>query len=218
MKKTLENLNILTVIFVVTLVIANVVTGKIINTNIILFGNIVTIPGAIICYPITYLITDIVGEIWGKSKANDIVRYGFIGQIVGTLIIMVTKYTPYLDIDTQKAYIKLLGQNWIFVIGSLVAYLISQHVDVVIFHKLRDYFISTNKNVFKYKWIWNNASTIISQFIDTLIFIIIAFGFGFGWLFNNQFTLINMLIGQYFVKFIIALLDTPIFYILTRKH
>lgn len=56
-----------------------------------------------------------------------------------------------------------------------------------------------------------------SQFVDTLIFITIAFGFGFGWIFNNQITLIGMLIGQYLIKLIIAALDTPFFYFLTKN-
>lgn len=57
-----------------------------------------------------------------------------------------------------------------------------------------------------------------SQFVDTLIFITIAFGFGFGWIFNNQIALIGMLIGQYLVKLIIAALDTPFFYFLTKNR
>ncbi len=210
MKKTKSNLDLLTIIFVVSLVIANVITGKIINTGLSLFGEPITIAGAVICYPITYLITDIVGEIWGKTEANKIVKYGFIGQIIATLIIVLTTYTPYADIEMQQAYIKLLGQNWIFVIGSLSAYLVSQYLDVVIFHKIK-------AKSDKHKWIRNNASTMTSQLIDTLIFIVIAFGFGFGWIFNNPIALINMIIGQYLIKLLIALCDTPFFYFFTRK-
>lgn len=211
MRKTQENLNLLTIIFVVALVVANAVTGKIIDTGITLFGNPITIAGAIICYPITYLITDIVGEVWGKQEANKIVKYGFIGQVIATLIIFVTTYTPYVDPTMQYAYVKLLGQNWVFVIGSLSAYLVSQYLDVHIFHKLKS---KSNKK----KWLRNNASTIISQFVDTVIFITIAFGLGFGWLFDNHIALLNMIIGQYAIKFVIALMDTPFFYFFTREE
>lgn len=211
MRKTKETLNILTVIFIVSLVIANVITGKVIDTGLTLFGQPLTIAGAIVCYPICYLITDIVGEMWGKHEANQIVKYGFIGQVIATLIIVVTTYTPYIDPEMQNAYIKLLGQNWVFVVGSLSAYLISQYLDVHIFHKLKE-----NKS--EHKWLRNNASTMISQFVDTAIFITIAFGFGFGWIFDNQTALLNMLIGQYLIKLIIAVLDTVPFYILTRQR
>lgn len=212
MRKTQETLNILTIVFIVSLVIANVITGKIIDTGFTLFGQPLTIAGAIICYPVCYLITDVVGELWGKQEANKIVRYGFIGQIIATLIIVITTYTPYVDPTMQHAYVKLLGQNWVFVVGSLLAYLVSQYLDVHIFHKLKE------KTDGKKKWIRNNASTMTSQFVDTAIFITIAFGFGFGWIFDNQIALLNMLIGQYLIKLIIAVLDTPIFYILTKER
>ena len=212
MKKTTEYLNILTIVFIVCLVISNVITGKIIDTGITLFGQPLTIAGAIICYPICYLITDVVGEIWGKQEASKIVKYGFIGQVLATLIIILTTYTPYIDADMQSAYTKLLGQNWVFVVGSLSAYLVSQYLDVHIFHKLKE---KTNG---KHKWIRNNASTMLSQLVDTAIFITIAFGLGFGWLFNNPIALINMLIGQYAIKLLCAVVDTPFFYLLTREH
>lgn len=212
MRRTPEALNILTIVFIVSLVISNVITGKVVDTGITLFGNPVTIAGAVICYPICYLITDIVGEMWGKREANKIVKYGFIGQVLATLIIVATTYTPYLDMDMQAAYVKLLGQNWVFVVGSLSAYLASQYLDVHIFHTLKE---KTNG---KSKWIRNNASTMLSQLVDTAIFIIIAFGFGFGWIFDNQVALLNMVIGQYLIKLIIAVLDTVPFYILTRER
>ena len=212
MRRTPEALNILTIVFIVSLVISNVITGKVIDTGITLFGNPVTIAGAVICYPICSLITDIVGEMWGKREANKIVKYGFIGQVLATLIIVATTYTPYLDMDMQAAYVKLLGQNWVFVAGSLSAYLASQYLDVHIFHTLKE---KTNG---KSKWIRNNASTMLSQFVDTAIFIVIAFGFGFGWIFDNQVALLNMVIGQYLIKVIIAVLDTVPFYILTKER
>lgn len=217
MKKTENNLRLLGVLFAVSLVIANVVTGKLIETGIPLFGATITIPGAALCYAITFLITDIVGEIWGKKEANEIVKFGFIAQVLATVLIMITQYLPAVDPAMQKSYTMLLGQNIVFVIGSLVAYLISQSWDVMIFHRIREKAIKKygyNKN----RWIWNNASTMTSQILDTVIFIGIAFGLGFGWLFDSSMwpTLGAMMIGQYLIKFIIAILDTPFFYLLTR--
>lgn len=216
-KRNQESLNILTVIFVVTLVISNVLTGKIIDTGLTLFGQPVTIAGAVMCYPVTYLITDIVGEVWGKKEANKIVKYGFTGQLIATFLIIVATYTPCVDAEMQQAYVKLLGQNWIFVLGSLLAYLASQHLDVVLFHGIRDKYIEKYGSTKGGRWIWNNVSTITSQLVDTAIFITISFGIGFEWLWNNQEALINMIIGQYVIKFIIALCDTPFFYLCTTN-
>lgn len=202
-------------LFGISLVISNVVTGKLIYTGISLFGTVITLPGAAVCYAITFLITDIVGELWGKEEANLIVRWGMIGQILATLLIIFTQYLPAADPDMQTAYVSLLGQNWIFVVGSLVAYIASQSWDVFVFHKLRDKYKGTRG-----RWLWNNASTLTSQIIDTVLFIGISFGIGFGWLWNSEMhsTLAAMMVGQYLFKAILALIDTPFFYFFTRER
>ncbi len=219
MKKNENNLMILNIIFVVALVISNVVTGKLIYTGISIFkGTVVTLPGAGICYAITFLITDVIGELWGKKQANRTVVLGLIGQIFATTLIVLTQFLPAADSEMQLAYEKVLGQNWIFVIASLAGYICSQLWDVWIFHKIRERVIA-KKGSNRARWIWNNASTMTSQIIDTIVFISIAFGFGFGWFFKKEMhlTLLSMLIGQYIFKFILAVLDTPFFYLLTRN-
>ena len=218
MKKTNSNLIGINMVFVVSLVISNVVTAKLFSTGITLFGNILTLPGAAVCYAITFLATDVIGEIWGKKEANRTVRWGFVGQMVATGLIILTQYLPAADPEAQAAYEKLLGQNWIFVIGSMVAYFASQSWDVYFFHKIRDKYLAKHGTTAS-RWIWNNASTMTSQIIDTVLFIGIAFGIGFGWLFDRNMwpTLAAMMIGQYVLKFILAALDTPFFYLLTRR-
>ena len=218
MKKTNNNLILLSMIFAVSLVISNVVTAKTINTGIPLIkGAPIVIPGAVLCYAITFLMTDIIGEIWGKKEANKTVLFGFIAQVIATILIIFTQKLPATDPVMQDAYNMLLGQNIIFVIGSLVAYFMSQSWDVWFFHKIRNKYLSKSESNRRKRWIWNNASTMTSQIIDTIVFIGIAFGLGFGWLWNNPIGLLNMFIGQYLIKFILAALDTPIFYLLTRK-
>ena len=220
MKKTDKNLILLCMIFAVSLVISNVVTGKLIDIPIDLFGGHIQLPGAAVCYAITFLMTDVIGEIWGKKEANQCVRWGFICQILASLLILFTQYLPAVDPDMQGSYDALLGQNWMFVIGSLVAYYASQSWDVHIFHKVRDKMIAKDPNNFHKRWIWNNLSTMTSQIIDTILFIGIAFGIGFGWLFDSAMlpTLGAMCVGQYLLKALLALIDTPIFYLLTRKR
>lgn len=219
MKKTQSNLILLCMIFAVSLVISNVVTAKTIETGIPLInGMTISIPGAALCYAITFLMTDVIGEIWGKKEANKAVLFGFICQTIATLLIIFTQILPATSQDMQHAYDMLLGQNIIFVIGSLVAYFISQSWDVYIFHKIRDKYIAKHGDTKGGRWIWNNASTMTSQILDTVIFIGISFGLGFGWIWSNPIGLLNMFIGQYLVKFILAALDTPIFYLLTNKR
>lgn len=207
-------------VFVVALVISNVVTAKLFATGIMLFGTALTLPGAALCYAITFLATDVIGEIWGKAEANRTVRWGFVGQMLATLLIIATQYLPASDPEAQAAYDRLLGQNWIFVIGSMVAYFASQSWDVYFFHKIRDKYIAKHGSTAGGRWIWNNGSTMTSQIIDTVLFIGIAFGLGFGWLFDRAMwpTLFAMMVGQYLLKFILAAIDTPFFYLLTRKR
>ena len=219
MKKTNSNLIGINMIFVVALVISNVVTAKLFATGLNLFGSPLTLPGAALCYAITFLATDVIGEIWGKKEANRTVRWGFVGQVVATLLIILTQYLPAADAEAQAAYERLLGQNWIFVIGSMVAYFASQSWDVFFFHKIRDKYIEKHQTTDKGRWIWNNASTMTSQIIDTVLFIGISFGIGFGWFFDKTMwaSLAGMMIGQYVLKFILAAVDTPFFYLLTNK-
>lgn len=218
MKKTINNLILLNVIFAVSLVISNVVTAKLIDTGVPLFGGIIKLPGAGVCYAFTFLATDIIGEIWGKEEANKTVLFGLAGQIFATLLIILTQFLPAADPAMQETYTKLLGQNWIFVVASLAGYIVSQKWDIWVFHKIREKYIAKHGHT-KHRWIWNNASTMTSQIFDTVVFIGIAFGLGFGWLFQAEMrpVLASMMVGQYIFKLLLAALDTPFFYLLTRK-
>lgn len=216
MRKTNGNLITLNVVFVVCLIVANVVTAKVIDTGIRFDDTPILIPGAALTYAMTFLCTDIIGEIWGKREANKAVWRGFFAQMIALSLILLTQLLPAYDEEMQEAYEKLLGQTPMFVLGSLVAYLCSQRWDVWIFHKIRGSFFADPK----YRWIWNNASTMTSQIIDTAIYISIAFGIGFGWFFKEGgMTLtLYMIMGQYLLKAGLAILDTPFFYFFTRKQ
>ena len=216
MKKTNDNLILLGMVFAISLTTANVLTARILDTGFTLMGNSVLIPGAFITYAISYLITDVVGEIWGKTEANKLVKFGFIAQLIATVLIVLTGYLPvaqgYENVET--AYQTLLGTStWVFV-GSMTAYTVSQASDVLVFHAVRDYFVKKHGNN-KHRWLWNNASTLSSQLLDTVIFITISFGFGMKLPFN---VILPMMVGQYCAKAIVALCDTPFFYIMTRNR
>lgn len=219
MKKNEFNYTVWLVIFVIGIVVANVVGSRVITTGLSIGGISLSTSGGAITYAFTFLATDIVGEIWGKEKAQGMVKYGFIGQIFATLLIILTGYCPATDAVMDGAYQTLLGQNWVFVIGSLCAYYVSQSWDVFIFHKLRDKYHKTHADDGRGRWIWNNASTCTSQIWDTCIYAIISFGFGMGWLWTAETrkALLGMIIGQYLLKACLALLDTPFFYFFTRK-
>lgn len=199
MKKTEQNLQILIGIFVVSLIVANIVSAKIVS-----FWGLV-IPAAIVAYPLTFLITDIIGEIWGKEMANRAVKIGFICQIISLVLIGLSILLPVAPFaDNQAQFVGIMKSSFRVVAASLVAYLVSQSWDVWLFHKLKE------KCNSKHKWLRNNASTLTSQMIDTAIFITIAF---WGVVPNIWV----MILSQYLIKAVYALLDTIPFYLLTKN-
>lgn len=199
MKKTEQNLQILIGIFVVSLIVANIVSAKIVS-----FWGMV-IPAAIVAYPLTFLITDVIGEIWGKDMANKTVKIGFICQLVSLTLIGLSILLPVAPFaDNQAEFVGIMKSSFRVVTASLVAYLISQSWDVWLFHKLKE------KCNGKHKWLRNNASTLTSQMIDTAIFITIAF---WGVVPN----ILVMILSQYLIKAVYALLDTIPFYLLTKN-
>ncbi len=214
MKKTETNLLLIQTIFVISIVVANIVGCKVIDLGASLFGLPLLLSGGAITYAFTFLCTDVIGEIWGKKEANRAVILGFIGQVFAIALIVITQYTPTQDTEMQAAYETLLGQSPMFCLGSLVAYLCSQSWDVWIFHKVRNMFFGSPNR----RWIWNNVSTMSSQIIDTFIYAVIAFGFGMGWLFEpGGFSqILSIFLGQYLLKFALAIIDTPFFYALTK--
>lgn len=205
-------------VFAVALVVSNVITAKTVQTGIPLFGSTILVPSAVICYCVTFLMTDVIGEIWGRKEAQTVVFGGLACQVLATCLILIGQALPAADSAMQASYEMLLGQNTVFVIASMTGYLLSQSWDVFIFHKIRDRVLAGGGTE-RSRWIWNNVSTMTSQLIDTVVFIGIAFGFGFGWLFDSALIgqLGAMMVGQYLCKFALAVLDTPIFYFLTRS-
>lgn len=218
MKKTNTNLMLCAMVFAVALVISNVVTAKTVQTGVPLFGSTILVPSAVVCYCVTFLMTDVIGEIWGKAEARVVVLGGFACQVLALCLILVAEALPAADADMQAAFDLLLGQNAVFVVASMAGYLLSQSWDVFVFHKIRDRVLAGGGTA-RSRWIWNNASTMTSQLIDTVVFIGIAFGVGFGWLFDPALAgqLGAMMVGQYLCKFALAALDTPVFYFLTRN-
>ncbi len=220
MKRTERNLMLCGMVFVAALVTSNVIAAKTIQTGIPLFGTTITVPAAVLCYCLTFLMTDVVGEIWGRAEAQRIVWAGFLCQVLSTALVALGQLLPAADADMGAAYDALLGQNAVFVTASLCAYLLSQSWDVFVFHKIRNFFLARGEQAVSKRWIWNNASTMTSQAIDTLVYISIAFGLGMGWFLDAAMwpALAAMMVGQYLCKFVLAAADTPFFYLLTRKE
>jgi uncharacterized integral membrane protein (TIGR00697 family) len=197
----LNKLSLLQALFVSGLVVSNIIAAK-----IVVIWKLV-VPAGIIVYPATFLLTDIIGELYGREEANRTVWYGFVATLFAMLIIyagMLLPAAPFME-EQQSAYEALLGPNRRIVAASLLAYLCSQKHDVWAFHFWK------GLTGGRYKWLRNNLSTMASQLIDTIIFIGIAF-----W--GVVPHLGEMILGQYLLKVLICLLDTPLFYAFTTER
>ena len=193
-----NKLILLASVFASSLVISNIVA-----TKLWVFG-VLVVPAGIVAYPITFLMTDVIGEVWGKRTAAAIVFSGFIcsiiALIIGKLAVMLPAAVFYED---QMFFARMFGTVGRITVASLAAYVVSQTTDVWLFHWIRE------KTSGKHLWLRNNVATIVSQLFDTIIFIVIAF---VGQV--PATVLGGMVLGQWVVKSLLAFLDTPFCYLL----
>ena len=192
-------------VFGAAIVFANIAAG----IKLVDFLGLI-VPAGTIAYSVTFPITDIVDEIYGKRRAVYIVWAGLAAEVVTLLLIGLDYIQPPLSPEHQELFERVFSPQVRIVLASIIAYLVSQHHDVWAFWKWKE--ITRGK----YLWIRNNASTMVSQLIDTILFITIAF---YGLVSINE--LLNMIFSLWLFKIIIALLDTPFVYLgvtLVRKY
>lgn len=194
---------ILAAIFIAALVASNLIFQKFFTWspfNIYTFELSV----GILPYPITFIVTDVVSEIYGRKRANQLVVAGFIASVFTLLIVVVANAVPATNWSpvNDDTFTHVFGFTIIAVGGSMAAYLIAQLVDVQLFHFWK------RKTKGKHLWLRNNASTFTSQLVDTLVILTILCSFDvIAW---ERFN--SLLINGYLFKVLIALVDTPIVY------
>lgn len=180
-------------IFIGCITIASVLASKII-TIMGLF-----VPAGVLAYSITFICTDVVSEIWGRERANTTILGGFVALVTVLLLVqssLVWPKAPFWDNDI--AFRSVLGATSRIIVASFIAYLVSQYHDVWAFHFWKR--ITNDRHL----WLRNNLSTAVSQFLDSFIFITIAF--------YGVMPIGSLIVGQWIVKMAIAALDTPLVY------
>ena len=184
-------------IFIAMLTISNVLAFKIIEITPLLVA-----PAGVVAYSITYLITDTMVEIFGKSQSKFVIFAGFLTQILVLLVIHLAVILPAAGFfEYQQEFALVLSQSNRIIFASLIAYFVSQLWDIHVFSYIK------RKTGDKLLWLRNNGSTLTSQFIDTAIFITIAFAGVMG-----LRELLGIMLGQYILKVIIGIIDTPFVY------
>lgn len=176
----------------------------------------------VLLWPVVFIMTDVINEYYGKKGvkflsylAVIIIIYAFIMVYAAIALEPAGWWTGnYVNNgvpDMQKAFESVFGQGLLIIIGSLVAFLIGQVVDVLVFHKIKQ--ITGEKKI----WARATGSTLVSQFIDSFIVLFIAFylgprlfeGSGSPWTFA-MFLAIGF--NNYIYKFLVAVILTPVIY------
>lgn len=195
---------ILAGLFIASLVAGNLIFQKFFSWN---FLGLYTfeISVGILPYPVTFLITDIISEIYGKKKANQVVISGLFASAFVLAIVYLgdavsaTSWSPIQD----DVFHRVFGFTAIAVGASMTAYLLAQFVDIRIYHFWK------KKTNGKHLWLRNNASTMFSQFVDTLTVLLLLCSFGIiEW---ARFS--DLLLSGFLFKVLVAAVDTPFLYI-----
>ena len=164
---------VLAALFITSLVVSNLIFQKFFYWNPFgLFRFEISV--GILPYPITFLITDVISEIYGKKKANQVVMVGIFASFFSMGIIYVANEVPAIESSpiNNEIFTKVFGLSPIAVLASMLAYLFAQFIDIRIFHFWKD----LTKG--KYLWLRNNFSTFTSQFVDTLTVLLLLCSFG----------------------------------------
>jgi len=196
-------------LFITSLVVSNLIFQKFFYWQpfgeISVFGApLFEISVGILPYPITFLITDLISEIFGKKKANQIVIAGIFASVFSLAIVYTASAVPATDWSpvNNSLFTSVFGNTIVAVFASMMAYLLAQFVDIHIYHFWK------NLTKGKHLWLRNNFSTFSSQLIDTFTVVFLLCSFGeISW---ERFT--GLVISGFLFKVLIAFLDTPLLY------
>jgi len=196
-------------LFITSLVVSNLIFQKFFYWrpfgDLTVFGaSLFEISVGILPYPLTFLITDLISEIYGRKKANQIVTAGIFASFFSMGIVLLANWVPALPNSPvqDEVFSHVFALSPIAVFASMLAYLFAQYVDIGIYHFWKKL---TNG---KHLWLRNNFSTYLSQFIDTFtvvgllcIFKVLPWSMFYG-----------LVISGFIFKVIVAFLDTPFLY------
>jgi hypothetical protein len=206
----------LVALFVTALVTSQLTAAKLIAVplpvGLPVVGASVLLPGASVAYPLTFFASDCYAELYGKRSAQVVVNVAFAMNFVLLGLVALTIAAPRGGGVPQGPFATVLGASVNIVVGSLLAYLVSQNWDVLVFHRIREY---TDGEAL---WLRNVGSTATSQALDTVIFVGVTFavlpGLGVNPQLGLQFgAIVALMVGQYLVKLLVALVDTPFVYL-----
>ncbi len=200
---------VLSGIFLTSLVIANSLVFKFFDVSLPFLG-VATLSVGVIPYPVTFLCTDLISELYGKKRADAVVVTGLLVSGYLLLILQIGRVAPVSHLQdataVQEHYEAVFGQTARAVFASMVAYLLAQFLDVRLYHFWRR--LTGGKHL----WLRNNGSTMLSQLVDTAAVVTILF---YGVWTREQ--ILAVIASGYAFKLLVALLDTPLMYLASNR-
>ena len=200
----------LAALFITSLVVSNLIFQKFFYWYPFdgrIFGSrLFELSVGILPYPITFLITDLISEIYGKIAANRVVTAGIFASFFSMGILLIADFVPAMESSPvdNATFTQVFSLSPLAVLASMIAYLLAQFVDIRIYHFWKKL---TNG---KMLWLRNNFSTFASQFLDT--FSVVCLLSVFGVLPWDLF--FGLVLSGFIFKVVVALLDTPLLYLL----
>tara|TARA_B100001996_G_scaffold382952_1_gene376491 strand:+ start:1676 stop:2386 length:711 start_codon:yes stop_codon:yes gene_type:complete len=199
----------LAALFITSLVVSNLIFQKFFYWypfDIKIFGaSLFELSVGILPYPITFLITDLISEIYGQKKANQVVIAGIFASIFSILIVVIADAVPAIENSpvNDRIFTNVFSNSPLAVLASMISYLFAQLIDIRIYHFWKRF----TKG--RHLWLRNNFSTFSSQFIDSFSVILLLSIFEIlPW---DSF--IGLVLSAFIFKVLIALLDTPFLYL-----
>lgn len=192
---------IISILFVVCNLLSNILCSKIIS----IFG--ITCTAGILIFPISYIIGDVLTEIYGYKQSQKVIIYGFFFNAFATLIFFIAIKLPFPNFwQNQESFSLILGNTFRVYIASVLGYLIGGFTNSFIMHYIK------NNTKIKFLWFRTIFSTIIGESLDTIIFLTISF---LGIYSNSQ--LLFMILYQSLFKILYEIIFTPLTYFVIKK-
>ena len=193
---------ILGTLFVTALITCNLIANKFVSIDLG-FKEFV-ISAGVLPYPITFLITDILSELYGQKRTTQVVLAGLIASVFVLFILWLGSLFPSINgsIVDDAMYNAVFQNAWRVIAASMLAYIFAQFIDVRLFHFWKN--LTNGKKL----WVRNNFSTIISQGIDTTLVVLVLFSGVESW-----YTIRGYIADGWLFKIIFAAFDTVLIYL-----
>jgi queuosine precursor transporter len=187
--------------FCVIVVVSNILSAKMVTLPWI----DMVIPAGLFTYPLTFILSDLATEVYGAKKAKHIVYIALGMNLLSFGMIQASISLPAQNLEEQRVFHAVLGLSGLRIFSSLISYVTSQVIDIQLYALIKRW------TGMKHLWLRNNASTCISQIVDTVMIDIIFLWWGLG---MSMKVVLPIMLFSYAYKAFFSIACTPLFYTL----